>query len=155
MMLFFLLLSCFAASLSPLPSCPTGKTLEIVHLPKGKSLRPGHSFFSVRFVKITLTMILLATRKMWLLKMALWKNSHPFRKTLVQGWNYRHWTYFPCKCNSRGCICVLKARESESHNPRQELPLDVPRRLFTWNSKIAEAELIWQEINLHRHLQSQ
>lgn len=68
------------------PLCPTGKTLEIVHLPRGRSWRPGHSFFSVRFEKIILIMILLAKRRMWLLKMDLWKNSYP-QKNISQWMN--------------------------------------------------------------------
>lgn len=42
----------------------------------------------------------------------------------------------------------LKANKSESHNPRPQVPLHVPSRLLSWNFEIAEAELIWQGINL-------
>lgn len=42
--------------------------------------------FSVRFVKIILIMILLATGRMWLLKMDLWKNSSP-QKNIGQWMN--------------------------------------------------------------------
>lgn len=65
-----------------------------------------------------------------------------------------HRSYSLCKFNSRGYICVLKANKSESHNPRPQVPLQVPSRLLSWNFEIAEAELIWQGINLPQHLQS-
>lgn len=154
----FLSLFCLLAKVSLFPPCPTGKTLEIVHLPRGRSWRPGHSFFSVRFVKIIPIMILLATGRMWLLKMDLWKNSYP-QKNTGRWMNPNphpllHRTYSLCKFNSRGYICVLKANKSESHNPRPQVPLHVPSRLLSWNFEIAEAELIWQGINLPQHLQS-
>lgn len=74
---FFTLFFSYAVANASLPApsfCPTGKTLEIVHLPKGRSWRTGHAFFfpsslslflflSVRFEKIILIMILLAAGK--------------------------------------------------------------------------------------------
>lgn len=125
-----------------------------------KKLKARTFFFSVRFVKIIPIMILLATGRMWLLKMDLWKNSYP-RKNIGRRMNPTrprpplHRTFSLCKFNSRGYICVLKANKSESHNPRPQVPLHVPSRLLSWNFEIAEAELIWQGINLPQHLQSE
>lgn len=111
-------------------SSPTGKTLEFVHLPRGTSWRPGHSFFSVRFAKITPIMILLGTKKMWLLKMDLWKIVIPKNFSLWVNLNPPlHRSYSHCKFISRGCICALKAKKFESHNPRPQVPLQVPSRL--------------------------
>lgn len=148
------LLFCLTANLnSSFPSCSTGKTFEIVHLPRGRSRGPGYSFFffPVRFVKIIPIMILLATGWMWLLKKDLWKNSYP-QKTPAGGRSRRG--YSLCKFNSRGYICVPQANKSESHNPRPQVPLHVPSRLLSRNFETAEAELIWRGINLAKHLQA-
>lgn len=112
--------------------------------------------FSVRFGKIIPIMILLATGRMWLLKMDLWKNSSPPEKhwSVDESTSSLSRTYSLCKFNSRGYASVLKANKSESHNPRRQVPLHVPSRLLSWNFEIAEAELIWRGINRPQHLQS-
>lgn len=108
-----------------------------------KKLKARTFFFSVRFEKIILIMILLVKGKMWLLKMDLWKNSYP-QKNISRCLTISpllRWLY---SLNSRAHIRVLKASKSESHNPRPQVPLHVPSRLHSWNFGIFEAELIWQ-----------
>ena len=108
-----------------------------------KKLKAGTFFFSVRFKKITPIMILLATGKMWLLKMDLWKIVIP-KKQSLNGSKPLHRSYSLCKFILRVSVCVLKANKSESHNPRPQVPLQVPSRLPIWNLGTIEAELIWQ-----------
>lgn len=155
MMLFFLLfVSLPVFFFSP---CPTGKTLEIVHLPRGRSWRPGHSFFSVRFAKIIPIMILLATGRMWLLKMDLWKNSYPPK-------NIGRWinpTPLPAtelipSANSIQEATFVFSRPTSLKViiPDHKYHFTFPAGSFSWNFEIAEAELIWQGINQPQHLQS-
>lgn len=86
----FLLLFCLVANLNPPPTTPPPPPLSHrkdswnCSFTERKKLKAGTFFFSVRFVKIIPIMILLATGRMWLLKMDLWKNSYPQKN--IGGW---------------------------------------------------------------------
>lgn len=130
MMLFFLLFVSLPVFFLPLSHRKDSWNCSFT---ERKKLKARTFFFSVRFAKIIPIMILLATGRMWLLKMDLWKNSYP-PKNIGRWINPTpppsHRTYSLCKFDSRGYICVLKANKSESHNPRPQVPLHVPSRLF-------------------------
>lgn len=76
MMLFFSYFFCLVANVRP-PLLSHRKDSWNCSFTERKKLKARTFFFSVRFVKIIPIMILLATGRMWLLKMDLWKNSYP------------------------------------------------------------------------------
>ena len=82
----FLLLFCLVANLNPPHTPPLSHRKDSWNcsFTERKKLKAGTFFFSVRFVKIIPIMILLATGRMWLLKMDLWKNSYPQKN--IGGW---------------------------------------------------------------------
>lgn len=154
-MLFFLsFFFCLVASIiPPTPFVPQESLLKLF-IYREEEVEGQDILFSVRFEKIILIMILLVKGRMWLLKMDLWKNSDP-QKNISRWMNppaatttlfspLLRWVSSLHKFNSRAHIRVLKARKSESHNPRPQVPLHVPSRLHSWNFEIVEAELIWQ-----------
>lgn len=77
-MLFFLYFFCLVASISPpTPFVPQERLLKLFIYREEEVEGQDILFFSVRFEKIILIMILLVKGRMWLLKMDLWKNSYP------------------------------------------------------------------------------
>lgn len=122
-----------------------------------KKLKARTFFFSVRFAKIIPIMILLATGRMWLLKMDLWKNSYPPK-------NIGRWinpTPLPAtelipSANSIQEATFVFSRPTSLKViiPDHKYHFTFPAGSFSWNFEIAEAELIWQGINQPQHLQS-
>lgn len=73
----FLQLFCLVANVLPPPLFVPQERLLKLFIYREEEVEGQDILFSVRFGKIILIMILLATGRMWLLKMDLWKNSYP------------------------------------------------------------------------------
>ena len=170
----FLLLLWVDANLSPLPPPPPPSSSHRkdswnCSFTERKKLKARTFFFSVRFVKIIPIMILLATERMWLLKMDLWKNSYP-QKNIGRWMNptpnpphppippshYPNSTELIPSVNSIQEATFVFSRPTSLKViiPDHKYHFTFPSRLLSWNFEIAEAELIWWGINLPQHLQS-